>query len=173
MAEEMQMRSSAYDAGKTQAAKAAAISEIVAIQSDLLKKNPVKADMADVEQVKVIAENVMRRCAEAGVLPNMEILAAALGFSRRGLYDFLSRHGDSTTAEFLDTLRTGWAGMRIAAMDRDVANATGSIFVLLNSSLGFTNEHKVQIEHPASPLEIADTAAARERILAALPDDVD
>ncbi|MBR3105630.1 MAG: hypothetical protein IKH30_00440 [Clostridia bacterium] len=92
-------QSSVYDAGKTQAAKAAAIGEIVALQTELTRKNPVKTNLADVSAVRAVAENVMKECARAGLLPNMEIFASALGLSRRGMYDYLSRHSDTETAD--------------------------------------------------------------------------
>lgn len=166
-------KSSGYDASKTQAARAAAISEVVALQNSLLQKNPTKTDLSDVEAVRDVAESVMQHCAEAGVLPNVEVLAASLGISRRYFYDYLQHHKDSATAKYLETLRTGWAGLREMAMDRGAADATASIFILLNSAMGYSNQHTVEVVQPQTPLEQTDTAAARARILASLPDDLD
>lgn len=164
-------QNSVYDAGKTQAAKAAAIGEIVALQTELTRRNPIKTNLADVSAVKAVAENVMQECARVGLLPNMEILASSLGLSRRGLYDYLSRHSDTETADYITTLQTAWAGLRQMAADRGAASETMSIFVLLNSSLGFTNQHSVEIVQPNTPLEQMDAETARKRLVDAMPFD--
>ena len=158
-------------AGETQQAKAAVIAEIVSSQAALFSKAPTKTNMNDLEAVQAVAAECMENCGRMGVLPNMEILAAALGYSRRGLYKYLECHPDTPTSEFLDCIRTAWAGMRIMAADRGAVDPTTSIFVLLNSSLDFSNQHNVLIETPANPLDgvNTDTAAARERLLSALP----
>lgn len=158
-------------AGETQTAKATAISEIVSGQAELFTKAPERTDLRDLAAVQRVAEHVMDRCATLGVLPSMELLAAALGYSRSGIYKNLDCNPDSPTSQYLDALRTGWAAMRIAAADRGAASETVSIFLLLNSSLNYSNRHDVLIETPTGPLDgvSAESAAARERILSSLP----
>ncbi len=162
-------------AGETQQAKAAVIESIVSAQSVLYSRAMEKTNLNDVEAVKAVAASCMDTCGKLGVLPNFEALAAALGYSRRGLYKYLECHPDTPTSEFLDCIRTAWAGLRIMAADRQAVDPTTSIFVLLNSSLDFSNQHNVLIETPANPLDgvNTDTAAARERLLSALPDITD
>ena len=167
-------QNSVYDAGKTQAAKAAAIGEIVALQTELSRKNPVKTNLADVDAVRAVAENVTQECARAGLLPNMEIFAASLGLSRRGLYDYLSHHNDTKTADFITTLQIAWAGLRQMAADRGAASETMSIFVLLNSSMGFTNQHSVELtqhENPFDRTSMDDEALARKYLAGAVKTD--
>ena len=158
-------------AGETQQAKAAVIESIVSAQSVLCTRAAEKVNLNDVEAVKAVAASCMDTCGKLGVLPNFEALAAALGYSRSGLYKFLETHADAPAAEFIDRLRTSWAAMRIMASDRQAVDPTTSIFILLNSSLGFSNRHDIAIETPTGPLDgvSENTAAAQQRILSALP----
>lgn len=162
-----------YHPADTAEVRSQTVSEIVNTQVRLLERAPQKTPLTDTQSVQITAKAYMRECADIGVLPNAEGLAAALGYSRRGLYDYLEHHGDTPTAEFIDRLRTLWAGMRQMAADRGAVDATTSIFVLLNSSLGFTNEHKVTIAPAETPLQSFDSAEARNRIIEAMPLDDD
>ncbi len=160
-------------ASETQLAKAEAISQIVAAQSALLEKRSVRVDLNNLSDVKQASREYTETCANYGILPTMEGLAAVLGHSRRGVYKYLANHPNSETTQFFDALRTGWAAMRISAADRGAASETVSIFLLLNSALDFTNEHKIAIEPQRSPYEELDPATARKRwteIIDALPE---
>ena len=139
------------------------VSEIVTTQAALLERAPQKTPLTDVQAVRAVSETYTTRCADIGVLPNLEGLAAALGYSRRGVYDFLERHGNTPTAEFIDRLRTLWAGMRQMAADRGAVDATMSIFVLLNSSLGYSNQHTVEVVQPRNTLDDSDGVSLEER----------
>lgn len=161
-----------YSPQETAAVKAATIAEIVGVQTGLLERAPEKINLSDLAAVQRVANTCMQKCADVGVLPNFELLAAALGRSRRGLYFYLEQHPDTATTAYIDRLRTAWASMRQMAADRGVADVTMSIFVLLNSSLGFTNQHQIEISQPKNPLDPPDEATAeavRAKYLAALP----
>lgn len=62
------------------------------------------------------------------------------------------------------------------AADRGAASEAMSIFVLLNSSMVFSNRHDVEITQPRNPLDPMDGMTPEERwksidaIVAALPD---
>ena len=169
---ERQNQRRGYSPAETAAVRSATIGEIVAAQSTLLTKSATKTDLHDAETVRKVTENLMRRCADLGCLPNFELLAASLGLSRRMLYKHIENHPDDETSRYLDMIRTAWAGMRQAAADKGAVDVTASIFVLLNSNLGFSNQHQIEISQPQSPLESTPEVISkvRERIMAALPD---
>ena len=161
-----------YSPGKTQEARAQAVRDIVSTSADLMRKAPIRTSLHDAEAVRRVAESMMDRCSTTGLLPTVELLAACLGHSRRGLYKWLSDNPNSPTAEYLDQLRTAFSACRIAAADRGAADSSVSIFLLLNSNEGYTNEHRLEISQPQSPLEIGqeEIEKARQRFLSALPD---
>ena len=101
----------------------------------------------------------------------MEGLAASLGVSRRWLYQFLTDHSDEESAKFLEQFRTTSTAIRIAAADRGAADATISIFLLLNSSMGYTNDHRIELVQQTNPLDVMDIEAARRRYLDELPQE--
>ena len=161
-----------YSPQETALVRMETVSAIVDAQTKLLERAPAKTDLSDIAAVERVVNGYMQECARLGCLPNFEGCAAALGYSRRGLYDRIERHPDSDVAADLDRVRTAWASMRQMAADRGVADVTMSIFVLLNSSLGFTNQHQIEISQPKNPLDPPDEATAeavRSKYLAALP----
>ena len=160
-----------YSPRETAEVRARTVGEIVRAQAALVEKNPTRVPLSDLAAVQSVATAMMERCAELGALPNFETLAAALGVSRRGLYDYSYRNPDSPTAQYLDRLRTLWAGMREMAADRGAADVTASIFVLLNSNLGFTNQHTVEIRQPDNPLHALTDSGAAARMIEAIPDE--
>ena len=140
-----------YSPAETALVRMEAVSAIVDAQAKLLERAPTKTDLNDVAAVEAVVNGYMQECARLGCIPNFEGAAASLGYSRRGLYDRIERYPDSDVAAYLDRVRTAWASMRQMAADRGVADVTMSIFVLLNSSMGFTNQHQVEIKQPENP----------------------
>ena len=163
-------KSSSYDAGRTQEAKRAAISAVLSAQAALSQKAPERTDLHDLAAVKDTVERYVSACAEAGIVPNVEGAAAALGVSRRRLYQVWDERPEDPVAVYLDKKRLEWASVRIALAERGAIDPTTAIFVTLNSGLGYSNRHDVLIEAPQTPFEQTDTAAARRRILEALPE---
>lgn len=137
----------------------------------MLTKSPERIDLNDTDKVKEVAERVVQRCAESGLLPSVELLAAALGHSRRNLYLFLANHPDSPSAQFIASWRTATVAMRIAATDKGAADSTLTIFLALNSAEGFSNAHQVEILPPSAPFGMDPTALEDlDKIVTALPD---
>ena len=165
-----------YSPSETAQIKFDTVNAIVNAQSKLLQRASNKTDLNDLPAVKQVAMDCMKQCADLGVLPNFELLAAALGYCRRGLYSYIERHGDTETAAFIDQLRTAWAAMRQMAADRGAVSETMSIFVLLNSSLGFTNKHDVEITQVQNPLgwnEQTDEELACKYLYSAVKTEMD
>nr|AHF27191.1 hypothetical protein [uncultured bacterium Contig1777] len=159
-------------ASQTQQARRETVQTIVELSSDLLQKAPVQVDLHDTEAVRRSAREMMQHCAQCGILPSVELLAAACGGSRRRIYNFLQLHPDHPTSILLDQLRTAFSAARIAAVDRGAADSTMSIFLLLNSSEGFSNTHSVEIVEPRNPLAVTaeEINAARKKYISALPE---
>ena len=167
-------KTSGYSPSEVQAVRTDAISSIVDSQRVLLEKATERTDLNDTATVAKVADRLMAECARTGLIPSVEMLAAGLGVSRTWLYRFLDKHPDHSTTVLIDKLRTGWAGIRIAAADRGLVDSTMSIFLLLNSNLSFSNTHNIEIAQPKNILDDAgDPAAARQRYLAAIPEMLD
>ena len=156
---------------QTAQTRAEAIRNVVSVTADLLRKAPVRVDLNDTQAVRAVADGLIRRCGDAGILPSFELLAAALGHHRRGVYKWAERHEDSETSQFFDTFRTACTAARFAAADAKAADPTVAIFLALNSREGFTNEHRVQIEAHPTGYELTENAIADvDQVVMALPD---
>ncbi|MBR3017357.1 MAG: hypothetical protein IKH57_09830 [Clostridia bacterium] len=163
-----------YSPAETALVRMEAVSAIVDAQTKLLERAPVKTDLNDMAAVQRVVNTYMQECARLGCIPNFEGAAAALGYSRRGLYDRIERYPDSDVAAFLDRVRTAWASMRQMAADRGAVDTTMSIFVLLNSSMGFTNQHSVELTQHDNPFDrtsMDDEVLARKYLAGAVKTD--
>lgn len=170
----LSVKRNSYSPEQTAEIKRNTINEIVDIQSKLLEQMPTRTDLSDLSAVRAVAFDCMTKCAEAGIIPSFEMLAAALGYSRRGLYAYIERNPDTSTTDFIDRLRTAWAACRIAAADRGAVGETMSIFVLLNSSLGFSNQHQIEISATTDDaLDHRSVEEIREFYLHSLPEPIE
>lgn len=164
----------AYDGPEqTAAVRALAVSDSIDSLIDTMKRNPERTDLHDVGAVQRMATIYMETCRDKAILPTLEGFACVLGVNRRWIYQFIKQYPESASAMLIRQLQTGWAAVRIAATDRGAADKTMSIFLLLNSDQGYTNEHQITIEPPRSPLDTLKPEAARLRHLDALPPDDD
>lgn len=162
---------SVYDPQATADVKSNAIGRVLEMQLRMGQKNPIRVDMRDVDAVRETAARYVKACADASIMPNIEGFCAQLGISRRYFYKYLEEHPDTQTAILLDRIRTQWASARIALAERGVLDSSMVIFLTLNSSLGYTNEHRFVVEPAGTPLESVDAETARNRIVEALPGD--
>lgn len=117
-------------------------------QLALSKKAPERTDLHDLDAVRETVEQYIRACVDAGFIPNIEGMAAALGISRRRIYQIWDERPDDPVALYLDRKRLEWASARIALAEKGAIDATTAIFVTLNSGLGYTNRHDVTVEMP-------------------------
>ena len=86
-------------------------------------------------------------CADVGILPNLEGLAARLGLSRSFVYRYIREHGEKDpTALFLNQTRLSWASARMALAERGVLDTPMSIFILRNSGLNLSNRDDPEVD---------------------------
>ena len=162
-----------YSPALTEKVKRAAVAEIVKAGREMLVKNPVKINLNDTEQLINVTDEYLSRCIRIGVLPTLQGVAAACGVSRRMIYKYLEEHEGTQSADYLERLRAAFTQMRIEAVDKNAAKEVMSIFLLKNSSQGFTDRLDIQPVQQNDPMRDLDAEAARRRMLAALPEDDD
>lgn len=117
-----------------------------------VKKNG-KIDLNDIAAVEATATRYLESCKRAGVVPTILGLSAALGYSRKAVWEFITRHPESRTAQYLDALRSAFAAVLAQlGLSRNCSEAV-SIFLLKNSGQGLTDKTELDISaHQESPL---------------------
>ena len=65
----------------------------------------VKISLADTETVQQYTLRYWQLCTENSVIPYFETLMAALGYTKKGGYDFMSRHPDHPTTAWLRSVQ--------------------------------------------------------------------
>lgn len=166
-------QSESYSPALTERIKRQAVSEIVTAGKEMLIKSPQKIDLSDVNQLIRVTDDYLSRCIRIGVLPTLQGVAASAGVSRRMIYKYLEEHEGTESADYLERLRSAFTQMRIEAVDKNAAKEVMSIFLLKNSSQGFRDKIDFEPVQPLNPLADLDAAAAKKRILDAIPVDDD
>ena len=117
-----------------------------------VKKNG-KIDLNDIAAVEATATRYIESCKRAGVVPTILGLSAALGYSRKTVWQYITQHPESRTAQYLDALRSAFAAVLAQlGLSRNCSEAV-SIFLLKNSGQGLTDKTEVDISaHQESPL---------------------
>ena len=69
-----------------------------------------RVNLNDVDEVEATATAYMTSCKRAGVYPTMLGFAAACGYSRKAIYEYIARH-NGKTVDYLDGLRSSWAAI--------------------------------------------------------------
>lgn len=126
--------------------KSEALDNIIDQQLDLLAtaKKRGKVNLNDLNEVEATATAYMTSCKRAGVYPTMLGFAAACGYSRKAIYEYIARH-NGKTVDYLDGLRSSWAAI-IAHMglSRQCSESV-SIFLLKNSGQGMADRAEIDI----------------------------
>lgn len=126
--------------------KSEALDNIIDQQLDLLAtaKKRGKVNLNDLNEVEATATAYMTSCKRAGVYPTMLGFAAACGYSRKAIYEYIARH-NGKTVDYLDGLRSSWAAI-IAHMglSRQCSESV-SIFLLKNSGQGMADKAEIDI----------------------------
>ena len=112
-----------------------------------------KIDLDNLAAVEATATRYIESCKRAGVVPTILGLSAALGYSRKAVWEFITRHPESRTAQYLDALRSAFAAVLAQlGLSRNCSEAV-SIFLLKNSGQGLTDKTELDISaHQESPL---------------------
>ena len=123
------------------------IKKLIAQTTTELVNMPEKVDMNQTELVKRIVKAYLLACYEAGSVPSKLGMCRAMGISRQGAEQFLQRHPDHATSQFLEVVFDGLADILSNAALTNSVNMVLSIF-LLKSIFGF--KESVVLETPAT-----------------------
>lgn len=144
------------------AQKAQALEAAIAHQQELLRRadDRGRVNLDDLDAVKRACNEYMESCRQAGVYPSMTALAPSLGYSRQGLYLFMSKH-DTEVTKYLDALRSSMAAIVQQAGLSRMASEAMSIFILKNSA-GMSD--KLDVNATAVPATAEDQRMTAEEI---------
>ena len=112
-----------------------------------------KIDLDNLAAVEATATRYIESCKRAGVVPTILGLSAALGYSRKTVWQYITQHPESRSAQYLDALRSAFAAVLAQlGLSRNCSEAV-SIFLLKNSGQGLTDKTELDISaHQESPL---------------------
>ena len=135
--------------------KAQQFDAIIGQQMDLLAgvRKDGKIDLNDMTAVEATATRYIESCRRACVVPTILGLSAALGYSRKTVWQYITQHPGSRSAQYLDALRSAFAAVLAQlGLSRNCSEAV-SIFLLKNSGQGLTDKTELDISaHQESPL---------------------
>lgn len=110
-----------------------------------IAKKRGRVNLDDVEELRAAADKYMTSCMLSGAIPSMLDFCPSLGHSRQGVYHYISTHGNKASAQFLDSLRSAWAGIYMQlGMTRTCSEAT-AIFILKNCGQGLADQTSVDM----------------------------
>ena len=112
-----------------------------------------KIDLDNLAAVEATATRYIESCKRAGVVPTILGLSAALGYSRKTVWQYITQHPESRTAQYLDALRSAFAAVLAQlGLSRNCSEEV-SIFLLKNSGQWLTDKTELDISaHQESPL---------------------
>lgn len=112
-----------------------------------------KIDLDNLAAVEATATRYIESCKRAGVVPTILGLSAALGYSRKTVWQYITQHPESRSAQYLDAIRSAFAAVLAQlGLSRNCSEAV-SIFLLKNSGQGLVDRAEVDISAKAeSPL---------------------
>ena len=157
-----------YSPEKTAEVRKAAIRQAIRANKHLYVRSKERIDINDIEALERTALSYVDGCDAAGLPPNLEGLCCACGFSRQWLYQFLREHPKSESAKYLDSLRLGWASLRLSLAESKQLDPATVIFALKNSGIGFSDRQEVELVQ-SDPLQGLDAEGARRRLIEGIP----
>lgn len=153
--------------------KGEAISDAVETHRVMLERSKQngRVNLDSVDEVRSAADEYMKACAQAQVIPTMLSFSACMGHSRQGVYRYISTHKNATT-DFLDALRSAWAGVLADLSLKRSLDCSTAIFLLKNSGQGLQDRVEISATPVTpDPLGEIDEEALRERIIASVVED--
>lgn len=128
------------------ALKAEALDAAIDHQLELLAaaKRRGRVNLNDVDEVEATATAYMTSCKRAGVYPTMLGFAAACGYSRKAIYEYIARH-NGKTVDYLDGLRSSWAAIVAHMGLTRQCSESVSIFLLKNCGQGMADRAEIDI----------------------------
>ena len=128
------------------ALKAEALDAAIDHQLELLAaaKRRGRVNLNDVDEVEATATAYMTSCKRAGVYPTMLGFAAACGYSRKAIYEYIARHSGKS-ADYLDGLRSSWAAIVAQMGLARQCSESVSIFLLKNCGQGMADRAEIDI----------------------------
>ena len=96
------------------------------------------------DEVEATATAYMTSCKRAGVYPTMLGFAAACGYSRKAIYEYIARHSGKS-ADYLDGLRSSWAAIVAQMGLARQCSESVSIFLLKNCGQGMADRAEIDI----------------------------
>ncbi|MBQ6175057.1 MAG: hypothetical protein IJK28_10580 [Clostridia bacterium] len=136
-----------YSPQQTAAIRKAAVQDVLLAQTNLLEKADTRTNLKNVEDVQRVTAEYINMCADVGIVPNLEGLAARLGLSRSYIYRYIRESAETDpTAAFLNSQRLAWASARMALAERGMLDSPMSIFILRNSGLNFSNRDEPEVD---------------------------
>ena len=145
--------------------KRQALSDVVNQQRELMKATKDRGrriDLNDLNEVESCVDMYLQSCVKANCFPNMMGFAAASGWSRKSIYQYINTQR-TESARYLDNLRSSWAAiMAQLALTRQASEAV-SIFLLKNSGQDLTDKCELTAipaapPEPESKVNLADIA---------------
>ena len=143
----------------------AALDQQIELLSGVRKNG--KIDLDNIAAVEATATRYIESCKRASVVPTILGLSAALGYSRKTIWQYITQNPHSKSAQYLDALRSAFAAVLAQlGLSRNTSEAV-SIFLLKNSGQGLVDRAEVDISAKAeSPLgERADPEELRRKYL--------
>lgn len=110
-----------------------------------------KIDLKNLPAVTERTQEYLSACETAATVPTFIGLATAFGMSRQALYQFLSNHAGSPSAEYIEIVRDVLADSLVTASLTRTTDAATSIFILKNLH-GFVDKLEVTPTTPEPPL---------------------
>ena len=136
-----------YSPQQTAAIRKAAVQDVLLAQTNLLEKADTRTNLKNVEDVQRVTAEYINMCADVGIVPILEGLAARLGLSRSYIYRYIRESAETDpTAAFLNSQRLAWASARMALAERGMLDSPMSIFILRNSGLNFSNRDEPEVD---------------------------
>lgn len=128
------------------ALKAEALDSIIDQQLELLEtaKRRGRVNLNNVDEVEATATAYMTSCKQAGVYPTMLGFAAACGYSRKSIYEFISKN-QGKSVDYLDGLRSSWAAIVAHMGLTRQCSESVSIFLLKNCGQGMADRAEIDI----------------------------